>query len=426
MISATQLYASNRINITRGVIEPISIAFNDLKENNKASEKLGKEIINITIKDLTGSGLFKTVDKAAFIDDFRGLSKVPEFSSWRQINASLVFAGEISELAPNQFRLEYKVWDSFSHKLLSANYYIFSPNQLRKVSHKIADSIYSAVTGENGYFNSKITFITEQGDPFRKVKRVAIMDQDGANIRYLTDGKHLVLTPRFSPDGKKIIYLSFESRIPRVYVYDLIKATHDSLGEFPGMSFAPKFSPDGKYAIMSVAKNGVTDIYRLDLNSKKSQRITKGPYIDTSPSFSSDSKQVTFSSDRNGRSQLFVMDADGSNQKRISFGEGSYFTPAWSPRGDFIAFTKILQGHFHIGVMRPDGSGERILTEGYMVEGPSWSPNGRVIIFTKGENNTRARLGKSKLQTIDITGHYEKELSMPIESSDPYWSNLQE
>jgi TolB protein len=420
----TTLLASNRINITRGSIEPISISFNDLLHSNNTANKIGYDIIQVTMSDLTGSGLFKTVNSAAFIDKIVGLKNIPEFASWRQINSSLVFAGEITELEPNKFKLEYKLWDSFSHKLLSANYYIFSANQWRKVSHKIADSIYTSVTGETGYFNTKIAFVTEHGDPFKKTKRIAIMDQDGANIRYLTDGKNLVLTPRFSPDGKKIIYLSFETKIPTVYVYDLLKASHYPIGHFPGMSFAPKFSPDGRYAIMSVAKDGATDIYKYDLSSKNQQKITKGPYIDTSPSFSPDAKKITFSSDRNGRSQLFVMEANGEDQKRISFGEGSYFTPAWSPRGDFIAFTKILRGQFHIGVMRPDGSGERILTEGYMVEGPAWSPNGRVIIFTKGENNSRARLGKSRLQTIDITGHYEKEIILPVESSDPFWSNL--
>lgn len=416
--------AAPRIDITRGNVDPLPIAINNFGGDNSYSNGLGSMIAQVITADLERSGLFRAINPHSFIEQLNNINIVPEFASWRQINAASVVAGDIKSVGDGKIRVEFKAWDSYTQKQICGSHYVAGDSQWRKIAHKIADEIYTNLTGEAGYFDTKIAFIAEHGDPFRKTKRLAIMDQDGENLTYLTSGKNLVLTPRFSPDNSKLIYLSYEKKVPKVFIYDLRTRDHKLLGSFPGMSFAPKFSPDGRYAIMSVAVNGVTDIYKIDLQTMQQTKITNGNYIDTSPSFSPDGSHVTFSSDRSGKSQIYVMDKNGGNQKRISFGDGSYFTPAWSPRGDFIAFTKILKGHFHIGVMRPDGSGERILTEGYMVEAPSWSPNGRVLIYTRGEEHSRARLGRSKLQTIDLTGYHERDLNLPIESSDPFWSNL--
>jgi TolB protein len=251
------------------------------------------------------------------------------------------------------------------------------------------------------------------------------MDQDGANNRYLTSGRYLVLTPRFSPSTQEITYLSYRSGTPRVYLFNIDTGQQEMLGDFPGMTFAPRFSPNGNRVIMSMSINGASDIYTLDLRTRRAVQITHTNAIDTSPCFSPDGQHIVFNSDRGGSQQLYVMNADGTDIHRISFGSGRYGTPVWSPRGDLIAFTKIDNGQFYIGVMHPDGSGERLLTSGFLVEGPSWAPNGRVLVyFRQTPADARGRGASSRLYTIDLTGYNERELITPTDASDPAWSPL--
>jgi TolB protein len=295
----------------------------------------------------------------------------------------------------------------------------------RRIAHIISDEIYKRLTGEDGYFDSRIVYVAESGSVMARVKRLAIMDQDGANSRYLTDGASLVLTPRFSPTRQMITYMSYEGGTPRVYLYDLNTGRRNVLGDFPGMTFAPRFVPDGNRLVMSLATNGNSDIYTYDLSSRQKRRLTDNSGIDTAPSFSPDARQIVFESDRGGTQQLYVMDANGGPAQRITFGQGRYGNPVWSPRGDLIAFTRIYQGKFYIGVIRPDGSGERLITNAYHVEGPSWSPNGRVLTYFKekpvGSNGDQRQ---ARVYTIDITGYNERMLATPQDGSDPAWSPL--
>ena len=417
-------YAAPRIDITKGNIEPFPVAINDLGSNGTSNNLLGQEIATIVKSDLARSGLFKIISNEAFIEEVKSSEVMPQFASWRQINAGAFLAGDLKKIGENDLEIAFRVWDSYSEKMIGGYKFTASEKQLRRIAHKIADEIYKSVTGEEGYFNTKIAYIAEYGNPHRKTKRLAVMDHDGANSVYLTNGKNLVLTPRFSPDATKIIYMSYELGAPKVFLYDVFKKSHSLVGHFPGMSFAPRFSPNAQNAVMSVTSSGNTGIYSVDLQTLKQTRLTGGAYIDTSPYYSPQGNKIIFSSDRSGGSQLYVMDIDGSNQQRISFGQGSYYTPAWSPRGDFIAFAKKLNGNFHIGIMRPDGSGERILTEGYMVEGPSWSPNGRVILFTNSERSKRGKAGSSTLQSIDLTGYHQHVIEATTDASDPNWSPL--
>ena len=417
-------WAVPRIDITKGNTDPISIAMNDFGGEDEFTEVLGKSISKVITSDLERSGLFKSIDKNAFIEKLKNSNKIPEFASWRQINATAVVAGNVATTITGNIKVEFRVWDNFNEQQIAGAVFITTRSKWRRIAHKVADEIYKSLVGEDGYFDTRIAFIDESGDAFNKIKRLALMDQDGSNLVYLTSGKELVLTPRFSPDTSKILYLSYETRIPKVFMIDIVTKRKRLIGHFPGMSFAPRFSPDGKNAVMSVAKNGNTDIYSIDLTTLIQKRLTNGAYIDTSPCYSPDNQQIVFSSDRSGKGQIYIMNKDGSNQHRISFGKGGYHTPVWSPRGDFIAFTKIYQGSFHIGVMRVDGTGERILTHGYMVEGPNWAPNGRVIIFSRQEKHTKTNIGKTKLQSIDLTGYYLRDLATPNEASDPFWSPL--
>jgi TolB protein len=421
---AAQAFAVTRIDITKGSVEPVAIAINEFSGHGPISKATAEEITALIETNLELSGLFRLIPRESFIETLGDPDRVPEFGSWRQIKAEIVVAGRISSQSGGKLSLEFRAWDSFNGKEISGKSYIADGKNWRKIGHKVADDIYMAVTGEQGYFNTKIAYIAESGSPKKRIKRLAIMDSDGYNSRYLSSGKNLVLTPRISPDATKILYLSYIARKPHVHLLDVNTGSDKVVGSFAGMTYSPKFARDSKSVILSVAHNGNSEIYNVNLVTGAKTKLTSGPWIDTSPDYSPEGDKVVFASDRSGLSQLYVMNKDGSNQERITFGEGSYNTPAWSPRGDYIAFTKVSGGAFHIGVIRPDGSGERLISRGYLVEGPTWAPNGRIIMFTKAERSQGKQAGSSKLYTIDLTGYNEREVNTSTDASDPSWSPL--
>ena len=327
----------------------------------------------------------------------------------------------ITEVDGNHLRIEFRLWDIYAQNQLKGQSFTTTKDNWRRVAHVIADAIYERLTGEKGYFDTRIVYVSETGPKTKRTKRLAIMDQDGENHKFLTSGASMVLTPRFSPNLQKVTYMSYAGNTPRVYILDIETGRQELLGNFPGMTFAPRFSPDSSKVVLSYASNGKSDIYEMDLKNRRSKQLTSGNSINTSPSYSPDGSQIVFNSDRGGNQQLYVMNADGSDVHRISFGSGRYATPVWSPRGDYIAFTKMAGGQFYIGVMYPDGSGERLLASGFLVEGPTWSPNGRVLMYFRQDNSTASPV---KLYSIDLTGYNERQIVTPGEGSDPAWSPL--
>ena len=309
----------------------------------------------------------------------------------------------------------------FAGTQLAGEQFFARPKDARRIGHIIADAIYERITGEKGYFDTRIVFVDESGPKNKRMKRLAIMDQDGSNVRLLTTGQNLVLTPRFSPSTQEITYTSFEGETPKVYLLNIETGQKEIVGAFPGMTFAPRFSPDGQRIVMSLERDGDSNLFVMDLRSRRTTQLTNGRAIDTAPCYSPDGRQIVFESDRGGSRQLYVMSADGSDPRRISQGGGSYSTPVWSPRGDLIAFTKMSGGQFLIGVMKRDGSGERILTEGFHNEGPTWAPNGRVLMFFREQPGST---GGPRLFTIDLTGYNERQVATPAFGSDPAWSPL--
>lgn len=409
------------IDITRGNLKPIPIAIPAFGGTSLNDQKLGSDIAGVVIADLEGSGLFKLVDPAAYIERILKLSHTPRFGDWRTINAQALLVARISHEPSGRLKTEFRLWDIFAGKQLAGKQFFTQRRNWRRVGHLIADAVYERLTGENGYFDTRIVYVDETGPKDTRVKRLAIMDQDGYNLRMLTTGRSLVLTPRFSPTTQEITYLSYEDGRPRVYLLNIETGQKEIVGDFPNMTFAPRFSPDGQRIVMSLQQGGNSNIYMMDLQSRRTYRLTNTPAIDTAPSFSPDGRRIVFESDRSGTQQLYVMNADGSGQKRISIGEGRYSTPVWSPRGDLIAFTKKLGPQFLIGVIKPDGTGERILTEGFHNEGPTWAPNGRVLMFFR---ESPGASGGPKLYTIDLTGYNERAVATPSFGSDPAWSPL--
>ena len=421
------------VDITRGNLNPLPIAVSPLFVESKSVkdfqnllkiDNIGEDISTVVENNLKSSGLFNPLKREAFLQKPDIAHLKPRFEDWSLIKAQALITGEV-KYENEKLRVEFRLWDVLAGKEMMALAFTTVPDNWRRVGHIITDKVYQRLTGEKGYFDTRIIYVSEKGPKTNRVKKLAIMDQDGYNTKYLTLGNELVLTPRFNPTNQMVTYLSYFKNLPRVYLLDIETGVQEVVGDFPGMTFAPRFSPNGKKIIMSFAKDGNSDIYTMDLENRIVEKITNHPSIDTSPSFSPDGKYICFNSDRSGYQQIYVMKSDGSKVKRISFGKGLYGTPVWSPRGDLIAFTKLHKGKFYIGVMRVDGSGERLLTENYYQEAPSWSPNGRVLIFYRETKSDSEGKGFSaKLWSIDLTGYNERLVDTETDASDPSWSSL--
>ena len=420
----SQTKAELKIDITSGYSEPTPIGIIEVISTSPEEKMVSKQVSNLIKDDLERSGLFRVIDPKAYIQKISTINIQPRFSDWKIINAQALIVGQSNIQSNGDIRIEFRLWDVFAEQQMAGWAFNTTRSNWRQISHRIADKIYERLTGEIGYFDTRIAYVAESGPPKQRIKRLAIMDQDGANHRFLTNGKNLVLTPRFSPSQQELTYLSFINRIPRVYLLDIETGRQEIVGDFPGMTFAPRFSPLGDEVIMTLADKGNSDIYTLNLKTNISKQLTKYPGIDTSPSYSPNSKQIVFNSDRGGSPQLYVMSSNGKNIKRISFGKGNYSTPVWSPRGDYIAFTKFHKGTFYVGVMTAKGKGERVIAKGFLVEGPTWTPNGRMIAYTKKDYPKEKKEGKTKIYLIDLTGFNDRQINTPLEASDPAWSPL--
>lgn len=416
-------HAELKIDITRGNVEPMPIAVTTLTGAG-AGEASGAAISGVIAADLERSGLFRPINPQAFIEQVTNGDAIPRFADWRQINSQAVVTGTITPVGADRVRVSFRLWDALGEQQIAGKEFNTFDRNWRRIAHLMADEIYKRLTGEQGYFDTRIVYVSQSGPATKRVKRLAIMDQDGENHKYLTDGANIVLTPRFSPNIQQILYMTYSGRQPRVFLRDLQTGREESMGRFDGISFAPRFNHDGSRMLMSVANGGVTTINELEIRSRAMRKLTHSTGgIDTSPSYAPDGHAIVFTSDRGGSQQIYTMDANGGNVKRISFGQGLYSTPVWSPRGDLIAFTKQHGGQFFIGVMKPDGSGERLLTQSWLDEGPSWAPNGRVIVFSREAPGGSAG-NRSRLYSVDVTGRNLREVPTPGDASDPAWSPL--
>ena len=412
-----------RIEITDGVIEPLPFAVPNFVPASPDAGEVAQQLSRVIAADLSGTGLFREVPQSAYISQVSDFNAPVQYADWKAINAQALITGSVSQAGGN-ITVQFRVYDVYSGAELGTGLQFAGPaSGWRRMAHKVADAVYSRITGEGGYFDSRVVYVSETGPKDDRRKRLAIMDYDGANVQYLTDSSSIVLAPRFSPTGDRVLYTSYESGSPRIFVLDIGQVQRRALeGQEGTMSFAPRFAPNGQTVVYSLEQGGNTDIFAMDINSGATSRLTNAPSIETAPSFSPDGSRMVFESDRSGSQQLYVMPAGGGEAQRISFGQGRYGTPVWSPRGDLIAFTKQNNGRFHIGVMRTDGSEERLLTASFLDEGPTWAPNGRVLMFAR---ETQGAQGASSLWSVDITGRNLRPVSTPEGASDPSWSPLQ-
>lgn len=431
-IIGTSAKAELTIRLTEGTYEPMKTAVPVFQVTGEGAEEYAEQIAEVVRSDLKSSGLFNIQDPESFIQKNVEITDTPGFTVWKLIQSDALVIGHVEMLEDGLLRVEFRLWDIYGEGEAASGRYTTKQENWRRTAHKISDNIYTRLTGELGFFDTRIVYIAETGPKTNRVKRLAMMDYDGANLRYLTDGSQTVLTPRFSPSLQQITYMSYEQGLPTVFLYNIESDRREVLGDFDGMTFAPRFSRDGESVLLTQATDGNSDIFMMDLRTYRSRRLTNHSAIDTSPSMSPDSKQIVFTSDRGGSPQLYIMNVDGKNMVcpsgerkkvcRITFGRGSYSTPVWSPRGDLIAFTKQANRKFYIGVIGIDGEGERLLSESYLDEGPDWSPNGRVVIFFREE-----RPGASaRLWSVDLTGRNLRMIDTPTDASDPAWSPLLE
>lgn len=411
-----------RITITDGVIDPMPFAAPTFVDEGGAGE-LARDLSRVVASDLAGTGLFREIPEDAHISRVGSFDGSVAFDDWRAVNARVLVTGAVSA-SGGRVTVKFRAYDVVNGSVIegAALQFAGTSDGWRRMAHKVADVVYSKITGEGGYFDSRVVFVSESGPKNARAKRLAVMDYDGANVQYLTDSAAIVLAPRFSPAGDRILYTSYETGFPRITLMDVGSLKRQTLGEQPGtMTFAPRFSPDGRTVVFSLERGGNTDIYAMDVGGGSLRQLTNAPSIETAPSFSPDGSQIVFESDRSGAPQIYVMPASGGEGRRISGGEGRYGTPVWSPRGDLVAFTKQNKGRFHIGVMRTDGSEERLLTASFLDEGPTWAPNGRVIMFTR---ETSGGGGQAGLWSVDISGRNLKQIPTGGPASDPAWSPL--
>jgi TolB protein len=411
------------VDVTGGISQPMPIAVPAMPTPNSVGTAagetgaLGRQVAQIVAHDLDSSGLFKPMNGGPSVAYPQVTA--PDYGAWMSSGAQALVQGFVQANGDGTLTVGCYLYDVFSKTELARQGFVVSPPTWRRAAHKCADTVYSRLTGEGPYFDSRVAYVSETGPKTRRIKRLAIMDQDGANHRFLTNGQSIVLTPRFAPNQQSIVYMSFTNNRPRIYTYNIGSGQQRLVVDSPSMTFAPRYSPDGRYIVFSKSLGGNTNIYRVPAAGGPGQALTSAPGIDTSPSYSPDGSKIVFESDRSGTQQIYVMNADGSGQHRVSFGGGRYATPVWSPRGDLIAFTRI-GGGFAVGVMAPDGSGEKILTHGWQDEGPSWSPNGRVVMFFR----TAQGSGRADLWSVDLTGVNERRVPTPLDGSDPSWSPL--
>jgi len=412
-----------RIEITEGVIEPLPVAIPDFIAENSDAAEYAVDIARVIASDLVGTGLFREIPREAYLSTPTSFSKMVQYTDWKTINAQGLVMGAVSAGNDGQITVKFRVFDVFSGQQLGDGLQFGgAATSWRRMAHKVADAVYSRITGEGGYFDSRVVFVSETGPKNQRAKRLAVMDYDGANIQFLTDDSAIVLAPRFSPTGDRVLYTSYESGFPRVNVLDVGTITRRALDiRAEALTFAPRFGPDGRTVVLSLSQGGNTDIFKTNVGGGTLVRLTSAPSIETAPGFSPDGSRIVFESDRSGGQQLYVMGANGGEATRISFGKGRYGTPVWSPRGDLIAFTKQANGRFHIGVMRVDGTEERLLTASFLDEGPTWSPNGRVIMFTR---ESKGAAGARALYSVDITGRNLRRVATNLSGSDPAWSPL--
>ena len=403
------------VNVDQGAVAPLPIAIPAFG----GASPYGGDIAKVITANLERSGLFKPLEATTFPEQNLDVNLQPKIAEWKTVGAQAQVNGQVTVDPDGRLRVDFRLWDTFSNKQLLGLQFTATPDNWRRVAHKISDKVYEALTGQGGYFDTRVVFVAESGPKTKRLRRLEIMDQDGANPSFLTEGPDQAFTPRFSVTSQEITYMDLRDSGASIYLFNIETGRRETLGQFQGMVFAPRFSPDGGKVAFSVDRGGNSDIYVMDLRDRSTRRLTSDPSIDTSPAFSPDGGQVVFNSDRGGSPQIYVMNADGSNQHRISFGEGRYTTPVWSPKGDLIAFTKQTGSTFHIGVMRADGSGEKILTSSYLDEGPTWAPNGRVLMFSRETPGSGPHLW-----TVDVTGRIERPEPYPGSASDPAWSPL--
>lgn len=409
-------------------------------EANSYVSKDASKIVEQIRENLTSTALFDVISHQDYIKLFNiknkssfnisrsnlSINTVPDFNKYASVGIDALLIADVGfNASESKLELKVRLWDILDERQMFGKYYLTGQDRYKKMSNMISNKVFESITGEkSGHFDSQIAYIAESGNPRKRVKRIALMDFDGGNFRYLTDGEDLVLTPSFSKNPGELFFLRYFKNRPQIFYLDIEKKIISKLSKIKKTTFAPYAHPQNPNLLLFsiIDSRGASNIYEMNRYSDRITKLTRGRAINTTPSYSPDGKKIIFSSDRSGTEKIYVMNYDGSNTKKISNGRGSYSKPIWSPDGSLIAFTRVSKNRFYIGVMTPDGKNERVITSAYLVEGARWSPNGRYLIYSK-KTSPYGKGSIPKIYIMDIVTGYERMLPTPDSegATDPDW-----
>ncbi len=385
--------------------------------SSQAEMRLGDRVTDILNDDLNITGFFSVIDgrSAGALGSQaaeKGVENV-DFQGWSGSGAEALVIGEVT-YKENALVLEARLYDVVKKEMILGKRYTGEIHDLSRMVHRFADEVVFALTGEQGFFQTKIVYVSQATGK----KEISLMDFDGRNATRLTHHNSICLSPRFSPDGTRIAFTSYKSGNPDIYIKDLRTGAERRAFRYPGLNISPSWSPDGQRLAMTLSKDGNSEIYTARLDGSDLQRVTDHPGIDVSPTWSPDGRRIAFVSNRGGTPQIYAMDASGQNVQRLTF-EGTYNThPSWSPRGDRIAFDATVRGEHNICTIQADGANFKVLTANLsQCEMPSWSPDGRNLVFSSNRN------GVPNIYLIDAEGTRIKRLTFE-KGGDTYpnWS----
>lgn len=399
------------------------IAINHFLTQKYEEKIIAKEIRDTVCKNLSDSGIFSIVAENNFIEQNKGSEFIPFFEAWKKINATILVNGSLTKNRKNNYTIVISIWDNILAKKILHRKITFSEKSIQKTSHIISDHIYQEIIGEKGYFDSKILYVAEKVIENKIFTRIAMMNQDGKEHKYLTNGKFISISPKISPDKENIAYVDFRAGISKIFLRNLYSGQENLLTNMKGSIFSPRFSRNGKKILFSLAKKGATNIFKFDINTKKISVLTRNIYINTSPQFSPDDKKIIFTSNRLGTAKIYTMNEEGKNVVKITEKPGSHLEPKWSPDGKYISYINLRRKlGYYINIINTKTGEETTVVKSDVIHGYCWCPNSKYILFSEAiGNKEEEKKTIYKLQKINIFNKHKTTINTPYSASDPIW-----
>jgi TolB protein len=418
MFAFSSADAQLRIEITRGVDRPVPMAIVPFSWEGPAGSRAPFDVTTLVTADLAQSGRFDPLDDRDMVSR-PSLPEQVDFDDWQILDVDVLVIGRVQETGPDQYTVIFQLYDVLRGEHLLGYRLTSSGDELRVTSHRISDMIFETLTGIPGVFSTQIAYVSQEGVGADSRYRLIVADADGANPQRVADSPDPLMSPSWSPDGRKLAYVSFEGDQSAIYVQTLRTGTRDRVSARAGINGAPVFSPDGRMLALTLSQEqGNPDIYMLDLAGQVLTRLTRNVAIDTEPAWAPDGQSVYFTSDRSGGPQIYrVATYLGAEVERVTY-EGSYNARARvSPDGRQLAVVHRVQSNYRIAVVDPDTGLTQVLSNGRLDESPSFAPNGAQIIYATQEG------GSGVLSSVSTDGRIHRQIaSVAGDVREPAWS----